>query len=141
MTQQTPTKPWQLPDGTLEEAERLDKEATAGPWEAQNRHSDFGPCYNTVKTATGWLCDDYGIDRLADAAFIAHVRTFQPQLLAAYRAALGEIARLTEERDNYRDTYERFGSTVNTLEKQRNAAEAELATLRERLTALEGERG
>ncbi len=87
---------WELPEGRLEEIERVTAAATEGPWVAEPVFRRYG--WKVWQYATMPPRDLAELALEADAAFIAASRTFVPELIAAYRAAVERIKALEAER-------------------------------------------
>jgi hypothetical protein len=77
----------------LAEVDRLDREATPGPWAVFNQFGKLAIArpeheWSTVDAIAG----HYGVGRKEDAALIAAARTLLPRVVRALRAAASELS-------------------------------------------------
>lgn len=140
-------KPWQLPAGVLEEAKRLTAALPFPVW-----HSTDGVVWAVDGHQVAEEEWEFEQVKLADtspdiADFIAHSRTFQPQLVTVYEAALGEIERLRQQQIQLRAWLDGasmrrndIGDVIGQVDRLGFASEFDEVS-RARLTTLEAERG
>lgn len=136
----------------LDRLAQLDADATPGPWEVTRRGIESPP-YSDVLTGGPVECMAYcyggsstleGDNFTADAALIAAMRTHLPAFLNAAREQNAPLADDKMTWTNAQaDAWHRGAQwgmsksdTVRNLHIERDAARAELADLRERMTAL-----
>jgi hypothetical protein len=126
-----------LTDAQVAALREAAEKATPGPWTAENRHSDFGPCYNTVRHASGWITDQDGIDKYADARYIAEASPDVVLALLAERDALNvsvvamvdRVAEVAAERDAMRRVIDYVNAEVSALRARAPLVEMNEAAL------------
>jgi hypothetical protein len=117
-----------------EQIERLDREATPGPWSYEIRQTVAGPAedvhfLNEDGTSTG-LFPTLPLDRAADARLIAEFRTLPLELVVEHRKALARIRELEQRIANRDAAYkiqapEKYDAFVKLTELEAKNAELE----------------
>lgn len=123
------------PRALLEEAEKLDAEATPGPWEwlhgcLRGAHLHFGcsdGCKGDDPDDRSYVIDGENVS-LRDLEFLARARTLVPQLASALRAALDELHDQSER-------LVRAAAECVGLRRERDTAQAEVEAMREAVEA------
>ena len=86
----------------LNEIEARANAATEGPWEAYRpnpAYRIYEICSTTPQGLDETLAEVSGYNASDDAEFIAHARTDMPDLVAALRAVLYEVAKVQRDAD------------------------------------------